>query len=32
MNDLENLGLFVGLIEIGFILIMCFAIYNQRKD
>lgn len=32
MNDLEYFGLFIAIIEIGFILIMCFAIYNQRKD
>jgi hypothetical protein len=32
MNDLENLGLFIGSMEIAFILIVIFAIINQRKD
>lgn len=32
MDNLEKLGLFIAIIEIGFIVIMCFAIYNQRKD
>ena len=32
MNDLENFGLFIAIIEIAFILIVIFSIYNQRKD